>query len=70
MGAEFRVGHAHIRFCFEIYQIQIKAKRHFAHEHPKCLRAWEMPEVVEFLFRPEVDSTVLHICVFGMTAIA
>ena len=27
-----------------------------------------MPEVVEFMVRPEVDATVLHMCAFGMTA--
>ena len=27
-----------------------------------------MPEVIDFMLKPNVDSTVLHMCAFGMTA--
>ena len=69
MAAEVRASQAHIRFCLKMYRIQIKAKRYFVLEHPEQSRAWQMPEVVEFLLQFEVDSTVLHMCAFGMTAI-
>ena len=49
--------------------MQLKAKRHFVHEHPERSRAWLMPEVIEFMMKPEVDATVLHMCAFGKTAI-
>ena len=48
--------------------MQLSAKRHFVHEHPERSRAWDMPEVKEFLLRPEVASVVLHMCAFGLTA--
>ena len=34
MEKELNQGKAHIRFCLEIYLMQLKAKRHFVHEHP------------------------------------
>ena len=46
----------------------LNGKRHFVHEHPEKSRAWDMPEVIDFMLKPEVDSTVLHMCAFGMTA--
>ena len=42
--------------------------RHFVHEHPERSKAWDMPEVIDFMNRPDVDSTVLHMCAFGMKA--
>ena len=48
--------------------MQIRAKRHFIHEHPERSKAWKMPEVMELLMRAEVDSIVLHMCAFGMKA--
>ena len=67
MVDELARGKAHIRCCSEVYAMQIAAKRHFVHEHPEISRAWDMPEVKQFLMRPEVDSTTLHMCAFGMT---
>ena len=46
--------------------MQLKGKRHFIHEHPERSKSWNMPEVVEFLLRPDVDSTVIHMCAFGL----
>ena len=66
MERELNQGKAHIRFCLEIYLIQLKAKRHFVHEHPDRSRAWDMPEMKEFLLKPEVGAITLHMCAFGM----
>ena len=49
--------------------MQIAAKRHFVHEHPERSRALDMPEVKQFLMRPEVDSTTLHMCAYDMTGV-
>ena len=38
------------------------------HEHPENSKAWDMPEITELLMMPEVGSTVLHMCAFGMTS--
>ena len=69
MAEELRQGEAHMRFCFEIYARQPKGKRHFMHEHPERSKAWLMPEVVQFLLRPEVDATVINMCAFGMAGV-
>ena len=68
MAEELRMGKAHIKFCLELYAMQLKAKRHFIHEHPERSTAWALPEMVEFLMRPEVGAVTLHMCAFGMTA--
>ena len=68
MANELARGKEHIRFCLEIYAMQLNGKRHPVHEYPERFRAWDMPEVIDFLLRPNVDSTVLHMCAFGMTA--
>ena len=68
MKKELEDAKGHIRFCMEIYRTQLKARRHFIHEHPETPRAWKMPEVIDIMMQPEVDSTVLHMCAFGMKA--
>ena len=68
MARELERGKEHIRFCLSVYSMQLSAKRHIVHGHPERSRAWDIPEVKEFLLRPEVDSVVLHMCAFGMTA--
>ena len=46
--------------------MQLRAKRHFVHEHPEGSSAFEMPEFMEFLARLEVGMTTLHMCAYGM----
>jgi hypothetical protein len=48
--------------------MQLSGKRHFLHEHPERSKSWEMPEVIEFLLKPEVGSITCHMCAFGMTS--
>ena len=48
--------------------MQLAGKRHFVHEHPEGSTAFAMPEFVEFLARPEVGMTTLHMCAYGMEA--
>jgi hypothetical protein len=69
MAEELRRGKAHIRFCLEIYAMQRSARRHFIHEHPERSKAWDMPEVKQFVLRPEVDAVTIHMCAFGMAAV-
>ena len=58
----------HVRFCIEVYRLQLQGRRHFVREHPENSRAWEMPEITELMTHPEVESVVLHMCAFGMTS--
>ena len=68
VAEELRQGKAHINFCLQVYALQIVGKRHFVHEHPDGSTAWQTPEMLEFMLRPEVDATVIHMCAYGMTA--
>ena len=65
---ELELGRMHMRFCLEIYAIQVKAGRHFAHEHPNGSTAWEMPEVKQFILEHGVDSAKTNMCSFGMVS--
>ena len=68
MDQEFRAARAHINFCLEVYEMQLKAKRHFVHEHPRGSKAWNLPEMVSFMMKPGVDSVEMDMCAFGMTS--
>ena len=68
MEAELREAKKHVRFCIEVYRLQLQGRRHFVHKHPEKLKAWEMPEITELLAHNEVGSVVLHMCAFGMTS--
>ena len=45
--AELVVGRAHMNFCFEMYELQRKIGRFFAHEHPSTATSWSLPVVLE-----------------------
>ena len=68
MEDELNRGKAQINSCSQIYKMQLASKRHFIHEHPDGSTAWNAPEVVEFMMRPEVDAAVLLMCAYGMTS--
>ena len=65
---ELNAGRARIRFCLELYGIQARAGRHFAHEHPAGSTAWDMPEMMEFILRYGANTVTTNMCSFGMTA--
>ena len=58
----------HVRFCLQLYQMQLDGKRYFVHEHPATATSWRMPEVIELMMHPEVGMTTFDMCRFGMTA--
>ena len=51
MKKELEDAKGHIRLCMELYRMQLKARRHFVHEHPETSRAWQMPEVVDMMMQ-------------------
>ena len=59
---------AHIMFCFEMYELQRKAGRYFAHEHPSSASSWSRPEVLEMLLRDDCELVEVDMCDFGLTA--
>ena len=74
MKEELERGKRHIRFCVELYKMQVEAKRHFVHEHPARSKAWNMPELmnlkemIELTMNPAVGMIELDMCAFGMTS--
>ena len=74
MKEELERGKRHIRFCVEVYKMQVKEKMHFVHEHPARSKAWIMPELMkpremlEIKMEPPVGMIDLDMCAFGMTS--
>ena len=60
------VAKKHIRFCLELYGMQLKGGRHFLHEHPKNATSWTMMEVQEFAKTPGVLTTECDMCAYGL----
>ena len=55
--------------ALKVYRLQLQGRRHFVHEHPEKSKAWEMPEITEFMAHAEFGSVVFHMFAFGMTSI-
>ena len=58
----------HMKFVFELYQLQVREGRWFIHEHPKESTSWKLKEVsslrkVEGVFDVETDQ-----CMYGLAA--
>ena len=45
MAAELEKGKEHIRFCIDVYKMQLARHQHFVHEHPAKSKAWQMKEM-------------------------
>ena len=58
-------GELHMRFCCEIYAMQLSAGRYFLHEQPASAASWTVPEILELLKDPRVQMTVGHQCQYG-----
>ena len=54
-----------MRFCCEIYAMQLSAGRYFLHEQPASAASWTVPEILELLKDPRVQMTVGHQCQYG-----
>ena len=60
---------AHIRFVFELYDLQVQGGRYFLHEHPASATSWRLPEVVAFCLRyPHLYAVTGAMCQWGMTS--
>jgi len=53
-------------FAMEVYEMQLRAGRHFLHEHPQSASSWKEPRVQRLLNDPRVSTTVGHLCQYGM----
>ena len=46
--------------------MQRSAGRCFLHEHPNTATSWQMPEVVAFASKSDVETAVCDMCAYGM----
>ena len=64
--AEIRAGEAHLKFCCELYFIQLRGGRCFVHEHPAEATSWSRTSMCELAAHPEVGMAIVDMCVHGM----
>jgi hypothetical protein len=55
-----------LHFALEIYELQVRAGRHFIHEHPQSASSWRDEKMIKMMQHPDVGSVVTHLCQFGM----
>jgi len=60
------VAKVHLRFCAEIYRMQLRGGRHFLHEHPSTAKSWQEPEIMRLRNDPKVSEVIGHMCELGM----
>ena len=53
-------------FAVEIYEMQLRAGRHFLHEHPASASSWSDPRVVRLLQDPRVGVVTGDQCRYGL----
>ena len=56
----------HMRFCMELYRIQLRAGRFFLHEHPHAATSWKLKEVLEIMAEVNVDVVDCDMCAYGL----
>ena len=56
----------HLKFCLELYRLQIAGGRYFLHEHPSSASSWNLPEMISFIAQFDVDTVVGDMCAHGM----
>ena len=56
----------HLKFCCELYELQVKAGRYFLHEHPVQATSWRLPCIQRVLALPGVHTCIGDMCRFGM----
>ncbi len=65
-GAMMKAAKGHIKFCTELYRMQMSEHRYFLHEHPCTATSWRMPEIVKLMGEFEVDTEICDMCAYGM----
>ena len=64
----YRRAVEHIKFVFELYDLQVRSGRYFLHEHPATATSWKLPVVTEFCARyPHLYAITMDMCQFGMS---
>ena len=55
-----------MKFCTELYQLQLEGGRYFLHEHPLTAASWNLGVMRKLLAHPEVGYVTADMCQFGM----
>ena len=58
----------HVRFCCELYRVQIDAGWYWLHEHPWTSRSWKLAKVAALCGGPRVMLVQAHQRAFGLKA--
>jgi hypothetical protein len=53
-------------FAVVVYDLQVRAGRHFLHEHPAGATSWTHPAIARLCSTPGVGVVVAHQCAFGL----
>ena len=56
----------HIRFCIQLYKLQMSQGRYWLHEHPWSARSWRMPEMEQLAADPRSIKVKADMCQFGL----
>ena len=65
-GRRMKEAKEHVKFCIELYRMQVKGGRFFLHEHPHQASSWRMPEIIELAATEGVDTATCDMCAYGM----
>ena len=63
---KMKTAKEHVKFCLEIYKMQMAEGRYFLHEHPNSAKSWEMPEVADMVAHEDVDVVTCDMCAYGL----
>ena len=66
---DMKIAEQHIKFCVEIYKMQIAGRRFFMHEHPHSASSWRMREIVEMVARQDVETVECDMCAYGLKVV-
>ncbi|MBN71658.1 MAG: hypothetical protein CME32_20555 [Gimesia sp.] len=66
---KFEEAKQHIKFCEEVYKMQVKEGRFFMHEHPNSASSWNMPEMIRLAAMEGVEITTCDMCAYGLKTI-
>ena len=62
---KFREGLQHLRFCVDLYWLQLRENRWFVHEHPRNATSWKVDAIKKLSEAASVQTVDCDQCRFG-----
>ena len=56
----------HLHFVVGLYKMQLRAGRHFVHEHPAGATSWSDPWIQRLMNDPRVNHVTSDQCEYGL----